>query len=118
MAKKKEEQIEERKALTPSEYWEWRTTIAEMNAAKAKQELNEARLKILQKDVELMQGQVLLHAATHLRVAREENDGAKSEYFRFKKQLEERLGVTLENKAIDDLTFEIRDLSEPAIPTN
>jgi hypothetical protein len=108
MSKKK--QTDEPPKLTPVQYWEWRTTIAEMNEAKAKLELNEARLKIMGKQVELEQAKAQLFGHTQLRVAKEAHEEARSEYFRFKKTLEESLGVSLDGKVIDDLSFEVKSL--------
>lgn len=112
MAKKKEELVEavEKPKLNREDYWEWRTTIAEFNDAKSKLELNEARLKLLQKDVELSMVKQQLHAATLVRSSRESADSAKAEYHRFKKVLEEKLGRSLDNCVIDDVTFEVKNL--------
>jgi hypothetical protein len=113
MAKKKE-QLEDvvfdTPKLTATDYWEWRTTIAEFNDAKSKLELNETRLKLLQKDVELSMVKQQLHAATLVRSSRESADSAKAEYHRFKKVLEEKLGRSLDNCVIDDVTFEVKTL--------
>jgi len=96
--------------LGNDEYWEWRCTIAEMQCEKHKYLSAEATVKLLQKNVETAEAQVKLFAATALRAAREGSDAAKSEYFRFKKSLEEKLGTSLDNKVIDDLTFEVKSL--------
>jgi hypothetical protein len=101
--------------LTAVEYWEWRTTIAEMNASIEKKKASENAAKVLQKDVEVAQVKFQLHVATQVRATREEADSAKNEYFRFKRELETKLGISLNDKTIDDVTFEIRDL--PKEPT-
>jgi hypothetical protein len=96
--------------LTKEEYWEWRTTIAEMNTAREK--LNGAILqhKVLQRDAELMLVRAQLYKRSAVDDAQKVSDEFRSEYDRFKAKLEARLGLSLSGKMIDDITLEVRDL--------
>lgn len=97
------------KKLTPEEYWEWRTTIAEMGEAKS--DLNIANLKLAMqaKDIEI--AQLKLHAFKQVvRAAQDKKNTYDSEYKRFKGKIEERLGISLDNKVIDDVTFEVKEI--------
>jgi len=97
--------------LLPEEYWEWRTTIAEMHNANAEAQLAHAKIAIQGKDVEI--AQLRLNAYKHVVKRVDENKKAyDSEYKRFKGKIEERLGISLDNKVIDDLTFEVKDIND------
>jgi len=108
-------QNEPRLVLTAAEYWEWRTTISEMHRAEEK--LNNALLghKVMQKEAEILAVRSQLYQRNIVDGAREKVEEAKSEYNRFKEQLEKALGTTLSGKLIDDITFEIRGLPEETL---
>jgi len=98
--------------LHAAEYWEWRTTISEMDVAKEKAKLADAELKILYRDTEIASLRAKLHQSAVVSKARTALENAQAEYARFKGVLEGRLGVSLNNKVIDDITFEVKDLPE------
>lgn len=98
--------------LTPSEYWEWRTTISEMDEARERYLRIETELKVLQRDAEIVSLRAKLHQKTMVDSAKAGLQISKDEYERYKKALEERLGFSLNNKLIDDMTFEVKDLPE------
>lgn len=103
-----------REQLTPSEYWEWRTTIAEMEVARLKQRCVELELKFLQKDAELGAAKIEIFKRTRLETARLKLEDSRSEYNKFKENLEKIVGQSLNDKMIDDVTFEIKPLpNEP-----
>lgn len=98
------------KNLSAGEYWEWRTTISEMDVAKSNLKNAELEVKLLQRDTEIKSLQTKLHSVVFLGKAKEEMQKAITEYNRFKGVLEERHGVSLNNKMIDDVTYEIKEI--------
>lgn len=109
MAKKKEEAIIPK--LTPAEYWEWRTSISEMSCAKESKVVTELKWELMNRDLEIARLKSAMFRAT-VEGARGRADIAKQEYENMKKRLEDRLGISLNGKSIDDITYEIRDLEE------
>lgn len=98
--------------LTWAQYWEWRTTIAEMNTAKSQVETSEAQFQLLCKDAEMMRVRAELFARVSIDGAKSVYDEAQKEYVRFKKVLEDSLGTSLNGKLIDETTLEIKDLPD------
>lgn len=96
---------EQRNKLTAAEYWEWRTTIAEMQHAKTRREKVEGQ-------VEIAKLRAIIMEKTMLRDAKEIENTANKEYSRFVERLEAALGVTLKGKTISDIDFTINDLGE------
>jgi len=101
-----------RTALSPAEYWEWRTTIADMEIAKQKLANMELTYKLLQKESEIHAVRQQLFLRTRMEAARDALKSAHSEYERYKGVLEKSLGQSLNKKIIDDITFEVRDLPD------
>lgn len=98
--------------LTPAEYWEWRTTIGDLSLAKEKFRTTQLEAKLLQKEAETLHIRTQLFLCTRLESAKAEVAKTLAEYERFKGALEESLGQSLNNKLIDDVTFEIRELPD------
>lgn len=103
---------EARYTLTAAEYWEWRTTIAELRQAELMEEKYELQHKLMQKDAEITMVRAQVFAKTKLDASKQAKEMAKQEYDRFKKALEGALGYSLNGKMIDDLTFEVKELPE------
>lgn len=101
-----------RTALSPVEYWEWRTTISDMEVAKQKLVNAELQFKLLSKEAEIHAVRQQLFLRTRMEAAKDALKSAHSEYERYKGVLEKSLGQSLSNKVIDDITFEIRDLPD------
>lgn len=101
-----------RTALSPVEYWEWRTTIQELETEKQKLLNTELQYKLLQKEAELLTVRQQLFQRTRMDAAKSAVQAAYSEYERFKGVLEKSLGQSLSNKIIDDITFEIREVPD------
>lgn len=101
-----------RTALSPVEYWEWRTTISDMEVAKQKLVNAELQFKLLSKESEIHAVRQQLFLRTRMEAAKDALKSAHSEYERYKGVLEKSLGQSLSNKVIDDITFEIRDLPD------
>lgn len=103
---------EEKPRLSPERYWEWRTTIEELKSA----QLNLQRVN-LEKDnksliIQTKKLEMALFGKT-VEKAKSEVEAAKAEYDRFKALIEDETGTDLNNKIIDDVTFEIRKIDNP-----
>lgn len=96
--------------LTWAQYWEWRTTIAEMNTAKSQVETSDLNFKLLCKDAEILRVRAELFARISIGDAKAAYEQTQKEYLRFKKVLEDSLGTTLSGKLIDEITLEVKDL--------
>lgn len=96
--------------LTGAQYWEWRTTITEMQLAEEKKKNCLLMLKLLSKDTEIMAKQGQIYQLTSVKDAEANHSESKAEYERTKERIEKALGYSLNGKVIDDVTFEIRDL--------
>lgn len=100
------------KRISPEKYWEWRNTITQMWLAQEKLKLSEAELKIKQKDAELLTTRAQLFMFANVNVAKQKVEEAKAKYFEFKSVLERELGMSLDGKAINDVTFEVMGLDD------
>lgn len=98
--------------LSPAQYWEWRTTISEAEIAKEKFKSTQLEYKLLQKEAENLSIRTQLFLRIRMEAVKAEVGKTAAEYERFKKVLEEDLGQSLNNKLIDDVSFEIRDLPD------
>lgn len=100
---------ETRSTLTAAEYWEWRNACTQVWNSNNKASLAEEQAKVLQLNAELAQMRLKLHLATSVKDARAQALECSQEYQKIKDVLEDKLGVSLNNKTIDDVTFEIMD---------
>lgn len=101
---------EKRTTLTAAEYWEWMTTIRDLRNSENYIKIAQLEHKLLLKDAELLGVRAQLFLRTKLDAAQQAKDSAQKEYERYKKVLEESLGYSLNEKMIDDLTFEVKDI--------
>jgi hypothetical protein len=104
--------VEVRNNLTAAEYWEWRTTIADLEIAKEKLLKTSLEYKLLQRDAEILHVRQQLFLSKNVETAKGVHKNAQTEYERFKAYLEKELGQTLSNKLIDEITYEVRDLPD------
>lgn len=102
--------------LKPEEYWEWRTTIAEMDLAHEKLAKAHDQVIIAEKDLEIRQLKIKLYKLNELSNLKTSHENYKNEYELMKKKIEERIGISLNNKVISDETFEVKELPEPKNP--
>jgi hypothetical protein len=116
MAKKKEQE-EKHEAikitkLTPAQFHEWRSAIYEMQKADLHSSLMNAEYKLIQKDMELanLRGQV--HIKNKIESSREKLAETKAEYDRIKLSIEEQIGYSLNDKVIDEISLEVKDLKK------
>ena len=98
--------------LSPAQYWEWRTTIEEMDHAKEKMKSTQLEYKLLIKDAENLGIRTQLFLRTRMDAAHDLVKKTKEEYERFKGVLEKDIEQALSNKIIDDTTFEISGLPD------
>ena len=117
MSENNEEQIEKLPALSPAQYWEWRTTVTELHLAQKDLEKTQAELKILHKETELCAIRAQLFQSIRMEATKHGLTAAQKEYERYTKVLEDSLGLSLKNKIIDDITYEIRDVPDQKIKT-
>jgi hypothetical protein len=101
---------EKPKKLTGAQYWEWRTTISEMNEAQAKYEAARNQAQFLVASSEIATLKAAVFKLSNLRTSTDNAEAAKAEYSRFKSELEKKVKTSLSGKVIDDVTFEIREL--------
>lgn len=95
--------------LTPEQYWEWRTTTAEMNLADREMDVAAAQATILAKEAEIAKLRMSLHGNTAMPKAKAKKEEATKEYHDFRLALEKKLGVSMADKVIDE-TFAVKDL--------
>lgn len=94
--------------LTSAQYWEWRTTISERECAEEKLKKTLLEVKLLQKESELFSANSRIYLLSNVSNAKKEVEKANAEYERFKKVLEEYIGESLNDKMIDEITYEIK----------
>lgn len=95
--------------LKAEQYWEWRTTIAEMQLAEERYKCGQSQHNEMSKDLEIARLRTFIFKQ-NLTTSKEKAELAKQEYTNFKEKLEKELGISLNNKAIDDVTFEIKEI--------
>lgn len=104
------------KKMTAARYWEWRNTITDLWLAEQKLKNAELELKLKQKDVDLAMARAQVFGQTVVRQCRTDTEEAKAEYFKLKSELEKEVGISLDGKVINDVTFEIRELDDDPEP--
>lgn len=112
MRKKKVEEIQELPQLprlTPEQYWEWRTTIAELDIAKKALEIANLQLSATAKDIEILSVKAQVFKSDVISSKKREVSDAELEYLNTKKRIEGLLGISLNGKLIDAATFEVKD---------
>lgn len=90
--------------LEDGEYWEWRTTLEEIDHSKTKSEVARLQLKIKEFEMLLLR--------KHLAELANNTKLCLSEYDKLKADLEKKYDLSLENVVIDQFNFEIRELDE------
>lgn len=100
--------------LKPEQYWEWRTSIAEMQLAEKDYKANQLQYGCILKDIEIAQLKANIYKNTTLNGSETKKKQLKEEYEKFRAKLESEIGMSLKNCTIDDVTFEIRQL-EPSV---
>lgn len=95
--------------LSEVKYWKWRLSIEEMKHARTNSD--KAGLEFKMKEMEIQKNQLqLLTLKEGYRLRTTEVHGKMSEYDSIKKEIEDDLGMSLNDCVIDDLTFEVKKL--------
>lgn len=103
-------QIAETKtSLTPEQYWEWRSTIAELEIAKKTHDIANLQVASAKKDNEILALKAQVFSLTSLKTAEKAVREAQEDYTHTKNRLEGLLGISLNGKIIDALTLEVKD---------
>jgi hypothetical protein len=102
--------VDEKPKLTPQEFWEWRAHINWMFKVSSDLKLAELEAKMMKSEYENKVMQLQLHNKTRLESAKQAVETSKGEYNALKSRIEERLKISLNNKAIDELTFEVKEI--------
>ena len=98
--------------MSPAKYWEWRTSIEELQHEELKLKYITRQLQIMEKDIEIAKLSAMIYKIQYMKDAQNKYADVKKGYDKFKLDLEKELGVDLNNKVIDEFTYEIRDLNE------
>ena len=97
--------------LKAEDYWEWRTTMEEIEHAKTSHSLNQMKLKLME-----AQGQILRMEMALFRQRLSESsqylEKCKEDYLPFKSKLEDKYNISLKNASIRD------DFRVVALPEN
>jgi hypothetical protein len=95
--------------LKPEHYWEWRTCIAEMQLAESQAKSSVLQHEMMVRDVEISRLKTAIFKMS-LESSKAKVDAAKRAYEEQKAKIEKEYGISLNNKVIDDITFEVKDL--------
>jgi len=98
--------------LAPEQYWQWKSCIFAMWLAEQKLKNAELEAKVLSRDAELASARMQLFVAKVVESKKTSLESAKQEYDILKRELENDIGQSLNGKAIDDITFEVKTLEE------
>lgn len=94
-------------------YLKWQESINEMQKSDLNLTISKLELKLLDREAELAKMRVMLHEKIRLQNAKQKADESKVEYQSVITEMEANLGFSLDNKTIDPITLEIRDLDKP-----
>lgn len=99
------------KHLKPEQYWYWRYLISDWKRGELEAKIELASNESMAKDIELLRLRQMLHK-NKVKNLIETATLLEKNYKDYKDTLEKDLGVTLNNTVIDDVTFEIKNISE------
>ena len=85
--------------MSPAQYWEWRTTVEEMNHAETKLKLKELEIKISDREAAIIDRERKIKSI-QLQKLNENRDKIKSDYKVFQENLEKKLNVNLTDTVI------------------
>ena len=95
--------------LNSADYWEWRTSISEMDHAKTKSDLMHMKLKLLESEHRVRTLEMALFK-TQVRQAIAEKEKLKKEYEDHKKRLEEKYKVSFDDCIIGEYNYEVKKI--------
>jgi hypothetical protein len=97
--------------LDRADYWEWRTTVTELQLAQMEAEREAFKVATMEKDLEIARLKTTLYRRS-LDGVQAKLDAAEREYARYTETLETKLGLSLKNTVIDDVTYEVKKFKE------
>lgn len=94
--------------LNAAQFWEWREIIEEMLHSKTKAELMLTKHRLMEKALELeaLRSQMFKSKVNDAGAAYK---ACEARYNSYKEKLEAELGISLNDKVIDELTFEVKE---------
>lgn len=95
--------------LTPAEYWEWRTSVTELQKADFELKYKQCLLAMMEKDADIARLRMAIYKQELVSFT-DKVSSVKSDYDSYKKKLEDKLGYSLNNCVIDDVTFEVKKI--------
>lgn len=116
MARKKK--TNSNKKLDAADYFEWKLELSKINEAKLKKKIKDLEFSNLAKELESarLKAQVLELKASKFKESLSEYSDvvkkAENDYQTYKGRLEEKVGVSLSNSVINELTYEIVPLED------
>ncbi|NJO65525.1 MAG: hypothetical protein HC836_47755 [Richelia sp. RM2_1_2] len=93
--------------LSPEQYFKWRFFMEDMLHWETRIKLSRLHYSHMEKDIEIQK----LKAAIHKNIIKDHEATSKlkkEEYEAYRQELEKQLGVSLDDCAIDDYTYEIK----------
>lgn len=99
------------KKLTEGEYWQWRCSIEEVKLSKVNEKRVLLQQELMQQEIEIKKLKLALFKDV-INASKRSKEHVKKEYDDFVQQLEKKLNIDMRNCTIDELTFEVRSLSE------
>lgn len=97
--------------LTPAQYWQWREFIEEMHHAETKEKLAKMNSLLMEKDIETGKLRLMLQRIGVKDIESATKD-KKKQYQDLKQELETLHGISLNSVIIDEVTFEVKMLTE------
>jgi len=92
-------------------YWEWRCTIEELKAAKLNEKRVHLEKELKQKEIEINKLRLALFRES-VSSARKGVTSAETEYEKMKQRIEDKIGMSLNNCVIDDISYEVKKLED------
>lgn len=97
--------------IKADQYWEWRTTVEEMGHSETKLKLVRMSHALMEKEIENQRLKSAMYKA-QIKAHEEQHNLAKKNYEELKLRIEKKIGQSLNNCVIDDVTFEVKSLDE------
>lgn len=100
--------------IKADQYWEWRTTVEEMDHSETKLKLIRMTHALMEKEIENQRLKSAMYKA-QIKTQEEQHALAKKNYQELKLRIEKKIGQSLNNCVIDDVTFEVKSLDENSL---
>ena len=97
--------------MKPSQYWEWKAKVTEVQFKEAKQLAEIRQFEIMQKDLEIARLRAMAFKNA-LHEHKINSDQAKKEYQEFREELSKKLGFDLKDCIVDEISFEVKKLED------